>query len=62
MNRLKDIGTVVLIIAVIIGVKYLIDRPDGPPYKPPVAPSNRLCYYTIEGQAGSKEGLRGGPG
>ena len=31
MKLLKDIGTVLLIIAVVIGLKYLIDRPDGPP-------------------------------
>lgn len=31
MSRLKDIGTVVLILAAIVGLKYVIDRPDGPP-------------------------------
>jgi thioredoxin 1 len=28
---LKDIGTVLAIIALVVGLKYLIDRPDGPP-------------------------------
>ena len=31
MKVLKDIGTVAVIIAVVIGLKYLIDLPDGPP-------------------------------
>lgn len=31
MKLLKDIGTVLVIIAVVIGLKYLIDRPEGPP-------------------------------
>jgi thioredoxin 1 len=31
MKLLKDIGTVLAIVVAIIGLKYLIDRPDGPP-------------------------------
>ncbi|MBI5525524.1 MAG: hypothetical protein HY897_04255 [Deltaproteobacteria bacterium] len=31
MKLLKDIGTVLAIVAAIVGLKYLIDRPDGPP-------------------------------
>jgi thioredoxin 1 len=30
-QRVKDIGTVILIVAVIVGLKWVIDRPDGPP-------------------------------
>ena len=31
MKLLKDIGTVLLIVATMIGLKYVLDMPDGPP-------------------------------